>query len=88
MTEFAFEPARVSIPRAQKTTIKLQNKGAVEHNLTVAQLNLASKNVAPGQTATMEFAVPRGPTMRMVCTVPGHEEAGMVGEIAVVERSR
>lgn len=87
MTEFAFDPNRLAIQRAEKTIIRLENRGTVEHNFAVPQLNVASANVAPGKTATLEISVPRGP-LRIVCTVPGHEEAGMVGEIAVEQRRR
>lgn len=85
MTEFEFEPAQISIQAGQKTTITLQNRGAVEHNFTVRQVNVVSPNVAPGQTARIELAAPRG-TYPVVCTVPGHEEAGMVGQINAARR--
>ena len=89
LSEFAFEPPRISIPRSQKTALKLQNKGTVEHNFSVPQLNLTSLPVAPGKTVTLEFAVPRGGApLRVVCTIPGHEESGMVAELVAVERSR
>lgn len=89
LSEFAFEPSRISIPRSQKTAIKLQNKGSVEHNLSVPQLNVTSATVAPGKTGVLEFAVPRGGApLKVVCTIPGHEEAGMVGELVAVERAR
>jgi uncharacterized cupredoxin-like copper-binding protein len=89
LSEFAFEPSRVSIPRSQKTAIKLQNKGTVEHNFSVPQLNVTSATVAPGKTGTLEFAVPRGGApLKVVCTIEGHEAAGMVGELVAVERAR
>ena len=85
MSDFAFEPRDFPIQAGQKTTIALQNKGAVEHNFTVAQLNVVSPNVPPQQAARVELAAPRG-TYKVVCTIPGHEEAGMVGQVTVVRR--
>jgi len=89
LSEYSFEPNRVSIARAQKTAIKLTNKGTVDHFFRVPQLNVTSPAVAPGKTVVLELAVPRGGApLRIVCTVPGHAEAGMVGELVVVDRPR
>lgn len=85
MTEFAFEPVQIAIQAGQRTTVTLQNKGSVEHNFTVRQVSVVSPNVAPGQTAKIEIAAPRG-TYPLVCTVPGHEEAGMVGQVTAARR--
>lgn len=87
MTEFAFEPKSISINAREKTALVLQNKGSVEHNLSIPQLNLTSLNVAPGQTGRLEVVTARGP-LRIICTIPGHEEAGMVGEIVIQARAR
>lgn len=89
LSEFAFEPSRVSIPRSQKTAIKLQNIGTQEHNFSVPQLGVTSLTAAPGKTVILELAVPRGGApLKVICTIPGHEEAGMVGELVAVERPR
>lgn len=85
MTEFAFDPQQINVRAGQRTTITLQNKGTAEHNFAVSQLNVASPPVAAGQTATVEIAAPPG-NYRLVCTVPGHEEAGMVGQVTVARR--
>jgi uncharacterized cupredoxin-like copper-binding protein len=80
MTEMAFEPSQITIQRGQKTILLLQNKGAVEHNLVVQRQPITSPTVQPGQTARLEIALPPG-NYPIVCNIPGHEEAGMTGQI-------
>ena len=85
LTEFTYEPSRIVIGRNQKTLLKLENKGAEDHALLVQQINVKSPTVSPGKTVTLEVTAPRGP-LKIVCTIPGHEAAGMVGELAVEAR--
>jgi uncharacterized cupredoxin-like copper-binding protein len=86
LTDHAFEPQTVAIQRAQKTILKLQNKGAVEHNLFVQRQNITSPTVKPGETATFEIALPPG-DFPIVCNLPGHEELGMVGKLSSIRKS-
>ena len=81
MTDHAFEPQTVSIQRAQTTLLKLQTKGSVEHNLLVQRQNITSPTVKPGETATFELALPQG-DFPIICSLPGHEELGMVGKLS------
>jgi uncharacterized cupredoxin-like copper-binding protein len=83
MTEMAFEPDKVTVQRSTKTIIRLENRGLVEHNFSVPQLNATSAIIPPGKTGTLEITAPRGP-LKIVCTVPGHEE--MVAELVVAPR--
>jgi uncharacterized cupredoxin-like copper-binding protein len=80
MTDHAFEPARISVERAKKTVLLLQNKGTVEHNIVLKQQDVTSPTVAPGQTVKFEVQLPPG-TFPLICSVEGHEEAGMVAQI-------
>jgi uncharacterized cupredoxin-like copper-binding protein len=80
MTEMAFQPSQITIQRGQKTVLLLQNKGTVEHNMVVQRQSITSQPVQPGQTARLELALPPG-NYPIVCAIPGHEEAGMTGQI-------
>jgi uncharacterized cupredoxin-like copper-binding protein len=42
-------------------------------------------NVSPGETVTIQFIVLETGTFKFICSVPGHEVAGMVGELTVIE---
>ena len=81
LTDYAFEPGVISLQRAQKTVLKLQNKGTVEHNLAIPRQSISSVTVKPGETASLEVAFPQG-EFPIVCSVPGHEEQGMTGKIS------
>ena len=86
LTDFAFDPKPVAVPAGQKLAIVLQNKGSVEHTFTIAQLRVASEAIAPGKSARLEFSVPNG-VYKVICTIAGHEDQGMVGEVRAT-RSR
>ncbi len=80
MTDFAFQPSQITIDRGKKSILVLKNTGAEEHNLAIQRQPLTSPMVPPGQTVRMEVQLPPG-NYPIVCTVPGHEEAGMKGQI-------
>ena len=40
----------------------------------------------PGQTAKIRFVIDTPGTYRILCTIPGHAEAGMVGTLVVTAR--
>ena len=85
MTDFSFNPSPVPVQAGRRTIITLENKGTTEHNFSVPQLNVVSTNIAPGGKGRVEIAAPPG-GYRLLCTVEGHEAAGMVAEVRVARR--
>ena len=85
MTDHAFEPRQLSLTPGQRAVLVLQNRGTVDHNLEIPELRLSSQPIAPGQTGKLDVAGPAR-TYKLVCTIPGHEEEGMVGELRVQRR--
>jgi len=85
MTDYAFEPKQLSLTPGQRAVLVLQNKGTMEHNLEIPELGLNSQPVAPGQTVKLDVAGPAR-VYKLLCTIPGHEEQGMVGELRVQRR--
>jgi len=88
--EFAFEPRRLELQVGQPTRIELQNDGAVEHSLIVRTPDgtgdwIHLHAAAHGSDAGT-FRLDRAGTYPLLCTVPGHTEAGMVGTLVVVDR--
>lgn len=78
-SDFAFAPAEISVEAAGTYEVVLDNQGAVLHDLTIG----ASKIVAePGQKASAMVRLTEG-TTEIICSVPGHKEAGMVGHVTV-----
>jgi plastocyanin len=84
MREFAFEPATVRA--GEGTTIEATNVGEVAHNLTVEREQgerlTGTPTTDPGQGASVTLRLEPG-TYTIVCTVPGHRDAGMVGKLVV-----
>lgn len=83
-SEFSYDPAAITISSQGSSTIRLVNKGIVEHDLTIDELTFQIA-VPIGETAEGTLTdVPPG-TYKFYCTVPGHEVNGMVGELVVTE---
>jgi len=83
-----FEPERVVVKAGVPTRIELENIGATEHALVVktpdGRRDWVHLHVLPGATkgGTYEFDV--AGTFPLSCTIPGHAEGGMVGELVVL----
>lgn len=64
----------------QKVTITLENVGALDHNLIIEEFGIGVE-VKPGEIEVVSFIVDAAGNYAFICDVPGHAEAGMVGEI-------
>lgn len=99
MTDFAFSPAIYTVVGGSEVTLTLTNRAAVVHNwvmlLPGSQVTspfdeddeprvLWRGRVPAGETETFTFTAPGSPgEYPIVCTEPGHYEAGMVGRLTV-----
>jgi plastocyanin len=92
MGEFEFDPRRASVERG--VTLTVRNEGSVPHNLTIEEgpdpeapstKLVATSTIPGGKSERLPIELPSGRRYVMVCTVPGHREAGMVGTIRVRE---
>jgi uncharacterized cupredoxin-like copper-binding protein len=98
LTEFKFEPSSWSVPAGATVSVNLKNIGTVAHTWTVMKTPISgsytsadqsdilfnSGVVNPGQTKTVTFTAPsKAGTYQVICTQPGHFEAGMVGQLTV-----
>jgi uncharacterized cupredoxin-like copper-binding protein len=78
-TEFAFDPASLSVPADEEITVELVNGGTIEHDFTLDEAGV--KIAVPAtETGSASFTVPAG-TYTFYCSVPGHREAGMEGTL-------
>jgi plastocyanin len=86
MTEFAFAPKDISAP-AGKVVFYLVNAGQASHDMVVfdsSQKQVAKSELVQagnGSVFTID-SLPTG-TYTIVCDLPGHREAGMVGTLTV-----
>jgi plastocyanin len=81
MTEFEFDPEEI-IAEPGEYTGELVNEGAVLHNLTFA--DGTSFPVDPGESVTIDFVVAED-GLTFICSIEGHEAAGMRGKIETPE---
>ncbi len=82
--EFSFAPDALAVQPGQELTVRLENIGAVEHNLEITEWDVLVE-AAPGQTSEVTFTVPADAsgTLEFFCSIAGHREAGMVGELSI-----
>jgi uncharacterized cupredoxin-like copper-binding protein len=96
-SEFAFDPANAAIVADEDVTVTLENSGAVEHNWTVlkagttigaesefvdSMVEVGVGEVAAGETLDDVINLPEG-DYQVICSVSGHFDAGMKGQLAV-----
>jgi manganese oxidase len=78
--DLGFEPAMVDVPGPGRYSVRFTNDGGVVHNVTFADGTTIS---ADGhQSASGEVMIPAA-GLSFLCSVPGHADAGMTGEVMV-----
>lgn len=82
-TEFAFTPKTLSVKQGEKVKIIFTNDGKFPHNLTIDELNVATKTIGVGQTDTVEFMAEKSGSFVMYCSVSNHRQQGMEGKVSV-----
>ena len=84
---FRFEPRRLEVQSGVPTRIELVNQGVAEHSLVVktpdGQRDWVHLHVQAGETHAATYRLHKPGTYPIVCTIPGHEEGGMIGELVV-----
>jgi plastocyanin len=66
---------------AGTVTFRLTNRGDQRHDFKIAGRKTAV--IRSGGTATLRVRLRAGRRYRYICTVPGHEDAGMKGTLRV-----
>lgn len=82
-TDFSFSLDR-SETEAGRITFVIENDGSVQHDFTIRGDGVEQKTpmIEPGESATLTVDLEPG-TYAYVCTIPGHEQLGMIGSFAV-----
>ena len=80
--EFSFDPATLTLKAGEGSTIALKNAGSIEHDLTVGDAGF--KLVVPGGNSREKvLKIDKPGTYEFHCSVSGHKEAGMKGQLTV-----
>jgi plastocyanin len=78
-----YNPATLTAKVGTPVTVHLVNKdSANNHTFIIKDLNVSSKQVAPGKTEDINFTPSKAGTFDYHCDIPGHE-ATMKGTITV-----
>ena len=101
LTDFQFTPNQFTVPAGQQIDVDATNSGAVVHNFVIMKLGQTAGTeftdgdlpnvywkveVAPGGSANTSFVAPtQAGDYEVVCSTPGHVQAGMVAKLKVVE---
>jgi uncharacterized cupredoxin-like copper-binding protein len=81
LQDIKFVPPDITVPANTPTTVTLSNTGAAPHTFTVPDLGI-DEELQPGETRNIEINAAAG-TYKLLCRIPGHEAAGMVGTVTV-----
>ena len=78
-----FTPADVRIDAGQTVVLSFTNEDAAFHDWEVQGLANVDAGARPRQTQKIRFRIDEPGSYQIVCTVPGHAEAGMAGTLIV-----
>lgn len=81
--DISYSVTEIKGPADTDVAITLVNKGVLEHDLVIDDLELATELLRPGQEDTIVVNAPAG-TYEYYCTVAGHKQLGMVGTLTLV----
>jgi uncharacterized cupredoxin-like copper-binding protein len=84
--DMRFEPAEVRIRAGEWVVLEFTNEDTVVHDWMVEGVPNLDVPARPGQTAKLRFVIDRPGMYEVMCSLPGHADAGMVGELVVDPR--
>lgn len=100
MTDFQFQPNAFTVPAGKEITLNASNNGGVVHSFVIMNQGKSagtefndedkpnvywSVEIQPGGSTSTTFTAPDTPgDYEVVCHIPGHLQAGMVGKMTVV----
>jgi uncharacterized cupredoxin-like copper-binding protein len=81
-SEYAFAPNTANAKAGAPLEVTLVNKGIVEHDFVIDELNVRVLAVV-GREGQGTIAAPPAGTYTFYCSIPGHREQGMTGTLTV-----
>jgi len=79
-----WQPDVILAKPGEQVTLQVANKGNTVHNFLSPALNVSPTDTPIQKTTEIRFSTPSQPGAYMFwCNIPGHAEAGMVGEVIV-----
>jgi manganese oxidase len=68
-------------------SLEVTNAGSAAHNLTVSDTDLATADLGAGESETLDLSSLEPGEYEVMCSIPGHGDAGMNGTLTVTEGS-
>lgn len=84
LSEFAIAPADLTVPAGVPLTVAVDNTGSIPHDFTIDGVT-GTETIAGGQTATLPVEALEAGTYPILCTIVGHDAAGMAGTLTVTD---
>jgi uncharacterized cupredoxin-like copper-binding protein len=81
LREFAITPATVTVP--QGGSLQVTNDGTTDHNVSVQGTDVKTADLAAGDRADLDLSSLKAGTYTILCTIPGHADAGMRATLTV-----
>ncbi|MEK7519502.1 MAG: cupredoxin domain-containing protein [Patescibacteria group bacterium] len=81
--EFSFNPSSIQLESGERIKLVFTNVGKAPHDLKIEELGIGTEIIRSGQTDTIEFQAPKSGKYTFFCSVAGHREAGMEGNLEV-----
>lgn len=82
LAEYSFSPDHLTLKAGQTAELALTNTGKILHTFTVPDLNV-DESLAAGQSKTITVRAAKSGTFELFCSIPGHKERGMRGQVNV-----
>ncbi|HEY8524696.1 MAG TPA: multicopper oxidase domain-containing protein [Acidimicrobiales bacterium] len=83
LSEFAITPADLSVPAGG--SLEVTNSGSTPHNLSIEGTDIATTDLAAGESETLDLSSLEPGEYEVLCTIPGHADSGMTGTLTVTE---
>jgi heme/copper-type cytochrome/quinol oxidase subunit 2 len=80
--EFVFTPNNITFKKGESINIVFKNSGKVEHDFEVVGTDIHI-HAQPGTIEKASFSIDKPGKYEAICTLPGHQEAGMISTVEV-----
>lgn len=81
LSEWAVTPSMIEVPEGG-ATLRVTNKGAMVHNLSIPSLGVKTPDLQSGETAEIEVDGATG-QYDALCEIPGHAASGMTAMVVI-----
>jgi uncharacterized cupredoxin-like copper-binding protein len=91
MLEYAFLPARIEVFAGERVRLIFKNVGRMEHDFATDErgraLGLEHVHLGVASSTAKDWTAPITPTsIKVLCSLPGHEQLGMTATLVIVPR--